>query len=460
MKSLSTVASNVTFLSHKEITTWRWLAFVAFILILLCMCACGRTRAGVPLPETPQKESLVVPTITLPVEPPAADASARLRVWPTNDSTVPPLLAWIVLEFSQPVEKRSLLYLGLHDGDTWALPRFIGADPTPYVTRAVLYGPFADERCSVDEEGVLCPSASYTLMQTAVPPDVAKLPEGLVLPRYTVRAVERAAIEWMSDGEVLVGDRAVRLRRSVSQPCRLHDARANVMGGAPLGLADFSSGDALIENLQPETTYEWSLVCLDMTGSPTAPWPVSFRTLSPQQVRVTEIVLDPLRDWNDSTGAAGEPFDGEPGPSPLATGTDQFVELQNVGSHLVDLSAWSLHFTAKSQRTLLLSDTWARGHAYSSSGGLTLSPGQRFVVRASSGGTAVASSARVTLMNALEEVVDEVAPGEKGIAPATSTSLRDESLSWCATNEVQGQKQGVWVKTKATPSLANACPDR
>jgi uncharacterized repeat protein (TIGR01451 family) len=63
---------------------------------------------------------------------------------------------------------------------------------------------------------------------------------------------------------------------------------------------------------------------------------------------INEVVVEPQRDWNDSSGATGVPFDDDPGPSvaPSAsvTAADQWIELlTNTGSP-AELTNWTLEF--------------------------------------------------------------------------------------------------------------------
>ena len=402
-------------------------------------------------PTSTSKPSASPPTIEPTDVPPAA--LAAVRVWPRDGASVPENLAWVVVELTQPMQRESVLNLALQNEDEWALPRFIGTATEPYVTRAVLYGPFDDPRCYGDEPGQLCNGLSYQLWSTTGLVDQNGVNSKAPLATYSVMRASEHRVEWLGEGHVSVGDTAVAVARRVSGPCRLQDASAPVTGGAPIGLADFSDGHAVIEDLAPDHDYTWSLVCLDLAGMPSAPWPVAFQTLPLQDVRVNELVLDPVRDWNDSGGAAGSPFDAAPGPDSRATASDQWVEIVNEGGSIVDLSEWSLRFSTRSERELALLDAWIRHHVYSTAGGLVLSSGQRVVVRASSGGSEVGRTAVVQLVDPLRRVRDEVAPGRAGVADASSPEIDDEALARC---QLAGGE--VWLKTRATPSLANACP--
>ncbi|RMH43961.1 MAG: hypothetical protein D6689_03695 [Deltaproteobacteria bacterium] len=72
----------------------------------------------------------------------------------------------------------------------------------------------------------------------------------------------------------------------------------------------------------------------------------------PAVVLINEVVVYPLRDWNDSDGF-GMPYDGEPGHG-IITSVDEFVELYNAGTAPVDLRAWTLEMIDESPETTVL----------------------------------------------------------------------------------------------------------
>jgi hypothetical protein len=63
----------------------------------------------------------------------------------------------------------------------------------------------------------------------------------------------------------------------------------------------------------------------------------------PFDVVLTEIVVDPQSDWNDSGGAAGQPFDATPfsGPQAQVTTSDEYVELANISAKLLKIKGWT-----------------------------------------------------------------------------------------------------------------------
>ncbi|MDJ0864537.1 MAG: hypothetical protein QNK03_00415 [Myxococcota bacterium] len=61
-------------------------------------------------------------------------------------------------------------------------------------------------------------------------------------------------------------------------------------------------------------------------------------------LRINEIVTDPQRDWNDSVGPAGLPFDALPGTGAVDAG-DEYIEIENVGPVTVRVRDFVLRMT-------------------------------------------------------------------------------------------------------------------
>lgn len=65
--------------------------------------------------------------------------------------------------------------------------------------------------------------------------------------------------------------------------------------------------------------------------------PISFTTLAPQgRLRLSEVVVDPQSDWNDTT-----PFDPVPGTGTISE-SDEYVEIVNASPAVVDLTGYRL----------------------------------------------------------------------------------------------------------------------
>lgn len=423
----------------------------SIVVLALCLASesgCGRARLAT-LPPAPQAATQLKPALVPPADRTLPSAGrVVLETWPTPVDAIPSDLAWLIVSFNPAVPREDVLYLGLVDAavlqstpldpSSFATPRFILAAPGDPVTSAILYGTFVDEECSTGERPSLCPGKRYRLQDSRGAISLAEPVTFVVAEPPTSRA------EWFGAPSLSVADTAVALRRQTTAPCRLHDRLQPEVGAGPVALADISNGEALITNLSPDTDYQWELVCIDASGRASSPWTVSFHTLPQQQLQLSELNLDPMRDWNDSTGAAGLPFDLVPGPEPTATPSDQYVELVNSGSSVVDASAWRVMFSARTDKLVSIAEAFARGHVYTSSQGLTLSPGQYLVLRASSGLGSVAKSSRVALLDPLGQRKDHV----QMEAPRPEQQLPFESLTRCADD---------WRWAEASPAAANPC---
>lgn len=107
---------------------------------------------------------------------------------------------------------------------------------------------------------------------------------------------------------------------------------------------------------------------------------VEVETRARPEVRITEMVLSPLRDWGDSE-PAGEPFDAQPGQGAVSS-ADQWVELVNHGAEPLDLRAAELSLRAIDTSP---TETWlasAPAHHFGSGGDLSRWwPGEALVLR-------------------------------------------------------------------------------
>jgi len=62
---------------------------------------------------------------------------------------------------------------------------------------------------------------------------------------------------------------------------------------------------------------------------------------NPAPIVINEIVVTPVRDWNDSEGGDGVPFSPAPGDGPATSG-DEWIELLNASSSTVDMRHYRL----------------------------------------------------------------------------------------------------------------------
>ncbi|RME42896.1 MAG: lamin tail domain-containing protein [Deltaproteobacteria bacterium] len=97
--------------------------------------------------------------------------------------------------------------------------------------------------------------------------------------------------------------------------------------------------------LTPETTYRAAISLADFAGNEAeTTGSIPFETLaSPESgVVINEVVTDPQRDWNDTTGGNGVPFDRTAGEGQISE-KDEWIELLNTGEATIDLEeGWRL----------------------------------------------------------------------------------------------------------------------
>ena len=88
--------------------------------------------------------------------------------------------------------------------------------------------------------------------------------------------------------------------------------------------------DAVKEVLSAAAGGHVAAEIFDVPGAGTGSFPLL--PLPEQRLLLSEVVVDPQFDWNDSQGARGLPFDGDAAPSAHPSPTDEWVELWNAGS--------------------------------------------------------------------------------------------------------------------------------
>jgi len=101
---------------------------------------------------------------------------------------------------------------------------------------------------------------------------------------------------------------------------------------------------AAVGALQPSTRYRVVIEVWDLAGNRGEAPLVEVRTADVPQVRISEVVLVPLRDWSDSDGS-GTFFDPWPGLGAV-NDNDEWVELVNLSDRAVDLLQAGLELRA------------------------------------------------------------------------------------------------------------------
>ena len=387
--------------------------------------------------------SVLAPPLAFTTEPDPTTAPS-VNIWPTT--TAPANLAWMVLSFSPPVARGGVLDLVLIDGDVQVSPAWIDVEQG-MVDHAILWGPFSDPRCLDGETQQLCDGKTYTLSSRSG----LRAAAGAALVSAGQLAVGVAvtdALAWESAGSAVANDAAVRIARATNRECLLSAAVPLEGNSGPRWPLQLSSGAALASRVTPDSDYVWSVLCRDAAGNQTPIWSFAFRTQPLVAVRMSEIVAQPLQDWNDSSGNAGQPYDATPGPGNPGP-PDAYAELLNSGLQPADLSAWHLQMGSSSDQ--VLGDLW-QAKPQRAWGSLPLLPGARAVVRLASPGSAAGVHAQIVMRDALGMVRDEATLGADGVPDGGAANVSSEAVSRCP------DEGGAWQKTAATPGAANACP--
>jgi uncharacterized repeat protein (TIGR01451 family) len=145
--------------------------------------------------------------------------------------------------------------------------------------------------------------------------------------------------------------------------------------------------------------------------------PCSSVTVPVRRPVINELVVEPQRDWNDSSGGNNTPFDATPGAGAV-TLDDQWVEiLTNTGSP-DELKNWTLQFvdTTGAPVTLTLSASNVKAMA-----------GSPHVVIGAPG--KIAPTSTVTLRDNLGNVVDVVDLASITAALGPATSVANEAIA-------------------------------
>ncbi len=224
----------------------------------------------------------------------------------------------------------------------------------------------------------LCPATTYQLSSTGEVFDSPDLmvATGTVADRVAP-TLTSTSIFWVGDGIELdvfaseaivvrgdVRDRHGLLVELVSAP--LAGAQVRLRPGAEL----------------PAQSEVWvTLFTEDLAGNlgPT----VQLSTFTPPrlEVEIQEVVPTALRDWGDSAGGGGVPFDPWPGVGAVSS-ADEWIELVNRGTEAIDLDRARIELWALDGTPTVTPLAGALG-SYFGAGGSRLSwwPGEALVVR-------------------------------------------------------------------------------
>ncbi len=166
-------------------------------------------------------------------------------------------------------------------------------------------------------------------------------------------------------------------------------------GGTRLNATLSLSSDNRVVTLKPSSkladgkTYDVLVTTdvLDLAANSLSPTFQSSFDVAATPLVINEVITDPQRDWNDSGGGNGVPFDDQPGSNAGEIGSDdEWVELLNSGSATLNLRNWSLEFrdTSPSAHTLG-SVPGGTFEVYSAGSVSSFPPGARVVIGNPSG---------------------------------------------------------------------------
>jgi len=181
------------------------------------------------------------------------------------------------------------------------------------------------------------------------------------------------------------------------------------------------------------------------------------------RVVINEVVTDPQRDWNDSAGGDGIPFNATPGAGSI-TSSDEWTELLNVSDRVLNLIDWRLVMTDTTPATEIL----GAGSAvlrFSHGGSLShFQPGERLIIGNPAG--SMNNDVYLQLLDAAGNLVDDVEigddfendgvdgapfPGENGNADG----LNDEAIARVPDGADTNDDVADFTRQRATLGLSN-----
>lgn len=179
-------------------------------------------------------------------------------------------------------------------------------------------------------------------------------------------------------------------------------------------------------------------------------------------VLINEVVTDPLRDWNDTAGGNGVPFDGDAGTS-TPSDSDEWIELINVSLHPASIVGWTLVMHDSTPSTETLGRGGADFFAELGSPPDRILPGEHFVVGNPLG--SMNNNVWIRLIDTAGRVVDDVelggldyrGDGAGNEAPGGNAwTISDESVARLPDAHDTGVDADDFVERTATIGRANS----
>jgi|GEM_PF-6908002 len=389
------------------------------------------------------------------------------KIWPSPELELSLYPAWLMIQLSDSLHMDTIKDMRLISQNQVIQILPVKTYSTSQGTQIEMTAPILDSRCHTQG---LCPNEDYTLQSQDLlfkPQDTTDSAKDWynVATWHTTKnntpqnkQTESSSLQFTNSGQIINADTYAIIKRKTSQPClikQIFNTRAQPV--LINGWLDFSNGEATLSSLQPFSSYDIDVICVDNTGARTPIWPIHIQTQTPTRILISEIVVEPKQNWNDSSSGNHIPFDHVVGTQNVNF-NDEWIELYNDGDHAVDLSAWTIEVKDRDLSFVTIGD-FAKSQPiqiYSSNNNATLNSHEYMVVKLSKSGKNATSSARIRLYDQDKTVKDEWVLGQGKIPSGQASGVQDESIARCLIHDKN--EQALYVKTKATPKAPNLCP--
>ena len=172
-------------------------------------------------------------------------------------------------------------------------------------------------------------------------------------------------------------------------------------------------------------------------------------------LRITEVVTDPQGDHNESSGGNGTLFDAVPGTCSI-TSSDEFIELRNFGSELLDLTGHVLQFNDSTAASYTFGSSSAGTLRFTAGSTLTaLEPGA-FVLLGNPPG-AMNNTIGLLLLDADGDVLDQW--DLVGDVSGNATGASDEAVLKAPNGEMYAHVPISPLAESPFPDLSSGTPD-
>jgi PKD repeat protein len=185
-------------------------------------------------------------------------------------------------------------------------------------------------------------------------------------------------------------------------------------------------------------------------------------------VVINEVVTDPQRDWSDSQGGNGVPFDNMPGTGSPANTDNEWLELYNAGTQSLDLTNWSIELIDLTPATFNFNNPPSDAVLnFSASGSISnFQPGEYLVIGNPPG--AINNDIYIVLKDGSGAIVDDVEIGndfqgdgdgdgapDGGTSDGNATGINDEAVARFPNGTDTGNDVNDFVQQAATIGASN-----